>query len=156
MSELVPIFVVWIVFYYTYKLIGLYARRKERLLMIEKMNAVGDVGIDDKELFAHSFTALRVGCLLIGVGIGLLIEVIIKSNAEVRRSLVWRRFRLTPSPMIPRFSVFVGPMRSGVSSRMESSVKDASICSRGNSTRYPATQGKVISRASRSGRIALT
>ena len=43
MSELVPIFVVWIVFYYTYKLIGLYARRKERLLMIEKMNAVGDV-----------------------------------------------------------------------------------------------------------------
>ena len=67
MSELVPIFVVWIVFYYTYKLIGLYARRKERLLMIEKMNAVGDVGIDDKELFAHSFTALRVGCLLIGV-----------------------------------------------------------------------------------------
>ena len=57
MSELVPIFVVWTVFYYTYKLIGLYARRKERLLMIEKMNAVGDVGIDDKELFAHSFTA---------------------------------------------------------------------------------------------------
>ena len=79
MSELVPIFVVWIVFYYTYKLIGLYARRKERLLMIEKMNAVGDVGIDDKELFAHSFTALRVGCLLIGVGIGLLIGVIIQT-----------------------------------------------------------------------------
>ena len=79
MSELVPIFVVWIVFYYTYKLIGLYARRKERLLMIEKMNAVGDVGIDDKELFAHSFTALRVGCLLIGVEIGLLIGVIIQT-----------------------------------------------------------------------------
>ena len=79
MSELVPIFVVWIVFYYTYKLIGLYARRKERLLMIEKMNAVGDVGIDDKELFAHSFTALRVGWLLIGVGIGLLIGVIIQT-----------------------------------------------------------------------------
>ena len=79
MSELVPIFVVWTVFYYTYKLIGLYARRKERLLMIEKMNAVGDVGIDDKELFAHSFTALRVNCLLIGVKIRLLIKVIIQT-----------------------------------------------------------------------------
>ena len=53
--------------------------------MIEKMNAVGDVGIDDKELFTHSFTALRIGYLLIGVGIGLLIGIIIQTmliNAE--------------------------------------------------------------------------
>ena len=67
MSDLVPIFIVWIVFYYTYKLIGLYARRKERLLMIEKMNVVGDLELPDKDVLKRSFTALRVGCLLIGV-----------------------------------------------------------------------------------------
>jgi len=79
MSELVPIFVVWTVFYYTYKLIGLYARRKERLLMIEKMNVVGDLELPDKETLTHSFTALRVGCLLIGVGVGLLIGVMVQT-----------------------------------------------------------------------------
>ena len=79
MSDLVPIFIVWIVFYYTYKLIGLYARRKERLLMIEKMNVVGDMELPDKDVLKHSFTALRVGCLLIGVGVGLLIGVMVQT-----------------------------------------------------------------------------
>lgn len=79
MSDLVPIFIVWIVFYYTYKLIGLYARRKERLLMIEKMNVVGDLELPDKDVLKRSFTALRVGCLLIGVGVGLLIGVMVQT-----------------------------------------------------------------------------
>lgn len=79
MSDLVPIFIVWIVFYYTYKLIGLYARRKERLLMIEKMNVVGDLELPDKDVLKRSFTALRVGCLLVGVGVGLLIGVMVQT-----------------------------------------------------------------------------
>ena len=59
-----------------------------------------------------------------------------------------------PLPMIPSFLVMAGPMRSGVSSSIESSVRLADIWSLGSSTLYPFTRGNTISRLSRSGVMA--
>ena len=67
---------------------------------------------------------------------------------------VWIRLSSTPSPMIPSILTLAGPMRSGDSSSIESSVRFADIWSFGSSTRYPFTRGNTISRLSRCGVIA--
>lgn len=69
-----------------YGLFELFARRKERLAIIEKM---GDK-LDPSTLNAHvglprlktnfSFSSLKVGCLLSGIGLGLLVAFIISSS----------------------------------------------------------------------------
>ncbi len=80
MNHLESIFIVWIVFYYTYRLIGLFARRRERMLMIEKMNvAEGKMELPGYPSEGRSFTGLRLGCLLIGVGLGLLIGLFVNA-----------------------------------------------------------------------------
>ena len=81
MEGLVPICVVGIVFYFTYKMIELPARRREREMMIEKM-ARTDVSAPNLlngggRTPRRSFSGLRLGCLLIGVGMGLLVGLII-------------------------------------------------------------------------------
>lgn len=69
-----------------YGLFELFARRKERLAIIEKM---GDK-LDPSTLNAHiglprltanfSFSSLKAGCLLSGIGLGLLVAFIISST----------------------------------------------------------------------------
>lgn len=69
-----------------YGLFELFARRKERLAIIEKM---GDK-LDPSALNAHiglprltanfSFSSLKAGCLLSGIGLGLLVAFIISSS----------------------------------------------------------------------------
>lgn len=83
MHELVPICIVGIVFYFTYKMIELPSRRREREMMIERM------GRTDSPLpvltdglggaVKRSFGGLRLGCLLIGVGLGMLVGLIINT-----------------------------------------------------------------------------
>lgn len=69
-----------------YGLFELYARRQERLAIIEKMGEKLDPsllggGVGMSRLFARdsSFGALKGGCLLVGVGLGLLIGFLICS-----------------------------------------------------------------------------
>lgn len=69
-----------------YGLFELFARKKERLAIIEKM---GDK-LDPSTLNAHvglprlktnfSFSSLKAGCLLSGIGLGLLVAFIISST----------------------------------------------------------------------------
>jgi hypothetical protein len=67
----------------TYGLFELFARRKERLLMIEKLGDKLDASSFEGLIkfpvpFPKvSFSALKAGCLLAGVGLGLLIGFII-------------------------------------------------------------------------------
>ena len=67
----------------TYGLFELFARRKERLLLIEKLSERLDVQAIESKLrlpsFAprFSFGALKGGCLLAGIGLGLLIGFLI-------------------------------------------------------------------------------
>jgi hypothetical protein len=71
--------VVGIVFLGVYKLFELFVRRKERLTLIEKMGEKFDASlIDNKFSFPKSgsnplFGTLKVACLLLGVGLGLLV-----------------------------------------------------------------------------------
>lgn len=77
MEELMIVANVAIVFGVIYKLFELFAGRRERMMLIEKLG--------DKltpETFKHgivyrpslfSFGGLRVGCLLLGIGVGLLV-----------------------------------------------------------------------------------
>lgn len=69
MEEIVPIFIVAIVFGFTYAIIQLFIRRKERMALIEKgVNApVFDSGP------GRNVYALKFGLLFIGVAIGLLL-----------------------------------------------------------------------------------
>lgn len=78
--DITPIFITGIVFYATYKVFELFVGKRERILMIEKLSDL-NLSLSGKELpdigkLFHQnspFSALKVGLLLMGMGIGLLI-----------------------------------------------------------------------------------
>ena len=72
-----------------------------------------------------------------------------KTTVEGRSSSRCSRLRSTPSPTIPSLRVMEGPTRSGVSSRVEFSSKEADSRSSGSSTRYPCTRAESGSRTHR-------
>lgn len=83
MSGLIAIFVVGIITCGIYGIFELFVRRNERLAIIEKLS----VGIDPSllknkvKLFIsrdNKFWAVRIGCLLIGVGLGVFIVSIVE------------------------------------------------------------------------------
>ncbi len=70
MEEIIIIPVIFIIFY---MIIELFVHRKERLMIIEKasQNQSFDVGGMLKNAKpAFSFTGLKIGCLLLGLGVG--------------------------------------------------------------------------------------
>ena len=82
MHDLSSMVIVAIIFGVIYKLFELYVKRKERIMLIERMSeplppdAVKEKPFSDSQFplktsFAR-FTSLRVGCLLTGLGVGLL------------------------------------------------------------------------------------
>nr|WP_163214437.1 DUF6249 domain-containing protein [Bacteroides sp. 519] len=78
--------VVGICVFGVYKLFELFARRRERLALIDKLteNFSGDkinLTLPDFSQLRFSYGALKVGCLLIGLGIGLLTGFIITINS---------------------------------------------------------------------------
>jgi hypothetical protein len=71
-----------IVFLGIYKLFELFVRRRERLIMIEKMSEKFDPSmIEDKLNFANQkstpFVTLKFACLFLGIGLGLLVGFLI-------------------------------------------------------------------------------
>lgn len=77
MNELMVVANVAIIFGVIYKLFELFARRKERMMLIEKLENLSADKLPDKlsMLTSGSTSAggLRLGCLLLGVGLGLLV-----------------------------------------------------------------------------------
>jgi hypothetical protein len=74
--------VVWICVSGTYGLFELFARRKERLTIIEKMGDKLDSSLLDGKfntinMSFKSFSSLKIGCLLAGLGLGLLVGLLI-------------------------------------------------------------------------------
>ena len=87
MNFIVPPLVVGIIFYFIYMTFELFARKTERLNLIEKMGQ-SLTPTDDSVLKSQftsllpsfskkSFTSLRIGCLLAGLGLGLLVGLFI-------------------------------------------------------------------------------
>lgn len=69
-----------------YKIFELYARRRERILLIEKLaeikeplEAKGKISLDFSS-GGFQFSSLRMGCLLLGLGVAFLIAYFICSN----------------------------------------------------------------------------
>ena len=95
MMFLVPIFVVGICVLGTYKLFELYARKKERILMIEKLASLCENSGDKDEQLKirlpfiigsdtdYRFWPLRISLLLIGIGAGCLVAFFIQINASI-------------------------------------------------------------------------
>ncbi len=79
--------IVGVIFYFIYMVFELFVRRRERLELIGKMGQVmnnPNLSVMNNPLessisdgLRKSFTALRTGCLLIGLGVGLLIGLTI-------------------------------------------------------------------------------
>ena len=83
------VFIVAIIFgsltYATYKLFELFVCRKERLALIEKLGSMSianlpDLKIDLSIFKSPTFTALKAGCLLLGLGVGILTGFFICSH----------------------------------------------------------------------------
>ena len=64
-----------IVFGGIYKIIELFVRKRERLMLINKLTEISNVDFKGINLYSsgNKFTALRVGWLMLGVGLGFLI-----------------------------------------------------------------------------------
>lgn len=93
MEELMIVANVAIVFGVIYKLFELFVGRKERMMMIEKMRdglAPEDLGKGLVCRPAYSFGGLRFGCLLLGLGLGLLIgyAIVCLTNPEGRGYMI--------------------------------------------------------------------
>ncbi|WP_291529924.1 DUF6249 domain-containing protein [Bacteroides sp. UBA939] len=66
-----------------YKLFELFVCKKERLMLIERMGDkyMSDAACMPKLMGTFSFSTLKIGCLLIGMGLGLLVGFIICTSS---------------------------------------------------------------------------
>ncbi len=89
MNDLVPIFVMGIITLGIYKIFELFVRRNERISIIEKLSNV------DPETLKHRINfpvykdesigswSIRIGLLLIGVGLGVIIATIVDISTAI-------------------------------------------------------------------------
>lgn len=92
--DLTSIFVTGFIFLALYKTIELFVRRKERLLIIDKLSADNAPALDPANLAnilgsekTSSFSPLRWGCLAAGLGIGMLVSSIVYIWLDLRGQL---------------------------------------------------------------------
>lgn len=81
MDFIIQPLIVAIIFVTLYKICDLYVRRKERMMMIEKCESLKDASPIFQNLFGggssmlknYASWSLRIGALLLGIGMGLLV-----------------------------------------------------------------------------------
>jgi len=75
--------------YAFYKLVELFARKKERIMIIERLSQISSTNIENLDIsrifgegkyFSNKFLSLRIGSLLMGLGLGLLVGIGIANN----------------------------------------------------------------------------
>ena len=78
--DFTAIIVVPTIFYFTYKLLESLVRRKERMMIIEKLETLQPQSLQISEAFGSTdffpnkkFSGLRMGLLLAGIGLGLIV-----------------------------------------------------------------------------------
>ena len=85
MEEIVAVFIVAIIFGFTYGVIHLLVRKKERMALIEK-------GVDASLLVSKkdfNFYALKLGLLFIGVAIGLIIGAVLVETTTLNNEAAY-------------------------------------------------------------------
>ena len=85
MNSIVAPLIVWICVSGVYGLFELFARKKERMAIIEKMgdkfdNSLLDGKFNTLNMSFKSFSSLKIGCLLAGLGLGLLVGLLISTT----------------------------------------------------------------------------
>ena len=72
-----------IIFGTIYKVVELFVRKRERLMLISKLTEISNVDFKGISLYSsgNKFTALRVGWLMLGVGLGFLAGFLINMMA---------------------------------------------------------------------------
>jgi hypothetical protein len=72
-----------IVFGTIYKVVELFVRKRERLMLISKLTEISNVDFKGISLYSsgNKFTALRVGWLMLGIGFGFLAGFLINMMA---------------------------------------------------------------------------
>jgi len=82
MGDITAIFVVGIIFLAIYKIFEVIIRRKERMMIIDKFEPVSgqELKLPDFNSGLGKFSSLRVGCLLLGIGLGLVVGVLLALN----------------------------------------------------------------------------
>jgi len=84
MNDLAPVLICSIMAFAVYRILELYARRKERMAMIEKLQFSNEQLKFNLPLFNSaklpSTWALRASLLLIGIGLGLIVAFVLEST----------------------------------------------------------------------------
>ena len=76
-----------IVFGTIYKVVELFVRKRERLMLISKLTEISNVDFKGISLYSsgNKFTALRIGWLMLGVGAGFLLGFLVNLMATYGR-----------------------------------------------------------------------
>lgn len=124
-----PIFIVAIFVIGFYKFFELIIKRKERIMMIEKFTPQMTAENFRMPAFnsmptiqtLNKFTSLRVGCILLGVGIGLVIGILYISQVRIEGTFMahWRN-REVISTILTSFVLLFGGLSMIVSFVIES------------------------------------
>ena len=105
--------------YAFYKVIELFVRKRGRLLLIDKLNSLENVNttninlseiFGEGKLFKNQYLTLRIGSLLMGLGLGLLIGFIIVNASMGRVSDVSREMAQTQSVIYGASTLLFGGM----------------------------------------------
>lgn len=92
-QDLTPGIVLAVLGITLYKILELYARRKERLNLIEKLSESNpDIKLDLSFKSGNMFSSLKIGLLLVGVGIGCLVGIILQTTCTDSLSLQFDKF----------------------------------------------------------------
>ena len=71
--ELTPIIIVPTIMYFVYKIFEALIRRKERMMLVEKIEMLQPHSLQSYDYLPNRrFSALRFGLLLVGIGLGLI------------------------------------------------------------------------------------
>lgn len=106
-DDLIPGIVLGVIGMTIYKTLELYAHRKERLNLIEKLSESSfsenskNLRLDIFAKKSNSFSSLKIGLLLIGVGLGCLVGIIVQATCTESLS--------------PQFGQFEGEVRYNIS-----------------------------------------
>ena len=87
MDWITPPLICAIVFGCVYKVIELFVRKRERLMLINKLTEISNVNFKGINLYSsgNKFTSLRIGWLMLGVGCGFLLGFLINMMATYGR-----------------------------------------------------------------------
>ena len=95
--NLTPVFICGFFILGLYKIIELYARRRERIMLIEKIERLDSAAWDILRMNFSSgrdsaYWPLRIGALLVGLGAGILLSVVLFLEVSCNRPDIFERW----------------------------------------------------------------